>query len=350
MAEFHDEFKDILTQYIYGLRPTPSGWLKTNCQLCHLRGHNADQKQRFGILFSPGGAVGANCFNCGFSASWQPGQELSRGMVFLLNGIGVPKSDVDKLRFNAFVNKSNVHSFGGGILKGSITEKWRPVEEPMPDCHTIRFWLQNNCDDENFIKVVEYAISRNILDIDKMAWTPHKDFMFNKRLTIPYYYRGELVGWTGRLAFGGGSAPKYHNNMPVNFIYGLDDQDDYDKKYVIINEGVIDAIVTDGIGVLHNNINDEQAAVINKVPAQKILCPDRDASGDGLIEIAIENKWAVAFPNWRRDDKGRIIKDASQAAERYGHILTIKSIIDTAETDSFAIRMKRKLDRNAYGY
>ena len=80
--------------------------------------------------------------------------------------------------------------------------------------------------------------------------------------------------------------------MPVNFIYGLDDQDDYDKKYVIINEGVIDAIVTDGIGVLHNNINDEQAAVINKVPAQKILCPDRDASGDGLIEIAIENKWA----------------------------------------------------------
>jgi hypothetical protein len=75
-----------------------------------------------------------------------------------------------------------------------------------------------------------------------------------------------------------------------------------------------------------------------------------DKDGDDLIEIAIKHRWAVAFPNWGRNDHGKPVKDAGEAAEIYGDLLTIKSIIDSRETDAQDIRIKRKMDRMDYGY
>ena len=112
----------------------------------------------------------------------------------------------------------------------------------------------------------------------------------------------------------------------------------------------MDAVITDGIGLLHNKINPDQVALLNSLPAQKILCPDRDKDGYGLIETAIENKWSVAFPKWGRNAQGKPVKDAAEAAEIYGQLLTIKSIIDSRESDSFKIRINRKLDESNYGY
>jgi hypothetical protein len=44
------------------------------------------------------------------------------------------------------------------------------------------------------------------------------------------------------------------------------------------------------------------------------------------------------------------VKDAGEAAELYGDLLTIKSIIDSRETVAQDIRIKRKMDRIEYGY
>jgi hypothetical protein len=341
--------KETLQQYLHGVKHTPSGWNKRNCPMCVTRGHKPDTRERFGIYYSTDGAIALNCFNCGFSTSWQNGRTLSRKFIQLLQTIGVPQADVDKLKFEAFRQKHNIEARNEIKLKGSITKKW-VKKDFLPDCYSIRTWLENDCTDKDFLQVANYALERRILDIDKMYWTPHREFFYNKRLVIPFFYKDEIVGWTGRISHNvEKSIPKYYTDMPPSFIYGLDDQRDYDKKYVIINEGVLDAIVTDGIAVLHNDINKDQAAIINALPGQKILCPDRDRSGEELVEIAIENKWAVAFPNWGKDRKGHVIKDASSAVEIYGHLLTIKSIIDTAETDSFAIRTKRKMDSLTYG-
>ena len=112
----------------------------------------------------------------------------------------------------------------------------------------------------------------------------------------------------------------------------------------------MDAVITDGIGLLHNKINPDQVSLVNSLPGQKILCPDRDKDGYGLIEMAIENKWSVAFPHWGRNADGKPVKDAAEAAELFGQLLTIKSIIDSTESDSFKIRVKRKLDQSNYGY
>ena len=345
-----ENIRESVHQHIGPLKGTPSGWRKRNCMLCHHRGHNPDKRERFGLYESTDGSITVNCFNCGFMTGWKPHTQLGKKMVFFLQNIGVPREDIDKLRFEAFREANDVET-KSIKLAGSITGKWKPVKNLPKDLKSIKEWAEEGCDDKNFLRVVEYAIGRNIFDPEKLFWSPDKDHSFNRRLTIPYFYRGDIVGWTGRIITNGANqATKYHTYMPQQYIYGLDNQQDYDKKFIIISEGVLDALITDGVGVLHNKIHENQAALINNLPGTKIFCPDRDKDGDALIESAIENKWYVSFPKWGKDSKGNIIKDAAHAAEVYGHLLTIKSIIESRENDSYNIRIKRKMDRIDYGY
>ena len=345
-----ENLRDSIKQHIGPLKNTPSGWRKRNCMLCHHYGHNPDKRERFGYFESPDGSVTVNCFNCGFMTGWKPHTQLGKKMAFFLTNIGVPQEDINKLRFEAFREANDVET-KALKLTGSITGKWKPVKHLPKDLKSIQEWAEAGCEDKDFQRVVEYAYNRNILDTQKMFWSPDKDNFFNKRLTIPYFYEDEIVGWTGRVATDGDTKiTKYHTHMPPQYIYGLDNQRDYDKEYIIISEGIIDALITDGIGVLHNKIHENQAALINALPGTKILCPDRDKDGDELIETAIENKWHVAFPTWGKDSNGRIVKDAGHAAEVYGHLLTVKSIIDSREKDSYNIRIKRKMDKMNNGY
>lgn len=275
---------------------------------------------------------------------------LGDKMVFFLGALGVPEEDVKRLKFETFREASNIKT-KGFTLKGSITAKWHEIDL-VKGCQPLRFWIENECDDKDFLAAVSYIDKRNLLDIDKVYWTPNKRRLFNKRFVFPFFYKGKIVGYTGRLSKDSAdkSIPKYLSEMPPSFIYGIDGQQDHKQKFIIVNEGITDAVVTDGIGVLHNKINTDQATLINSLPGTKILCPDRDKDGDELIEIAIENKWYVAFPNWGRDATGGPVKDASKAAELYGQLLTLKSIVDSREKDSHAIRIKRKLDRMTHGY
>ena len=273
---------------------------------------------------------------------------LGYKIIFFLTALGVAEEDVKRLKFETFREANNIRSTEFK-LKGAITAKWHEIEL-IEDCHPMRFWIENDCKDKDFLKAIEYTDSRSLLDIDKVYWTPSKKRMFNKRFIFPFFYKGKIVGYTGRLSGEPPSknVPKYLTEMPPSYIYGIDDQQD--KKYIIVNEGMTDAVVTDGIGVLHNKINADQINLINSLPGQKILCPDRDKDGHELIQIAAENKWAVAFPNWGRNKKGEPVKDASEAVELYGHLLTLKSIIDSRTKGSHAIRMKRKLDKVKHGY
>jgi len=317
--------------------------------LCHLRGHGADRRERFGLFESPDGSITVNCFNCGFMTGWKPHAQLGKKMVFLLQTINVPQEDISKLRFEAFREANDVES-KALKLKGAITGKWKAVENLPKDLKTITEWADEGCTDKYFLQAVEYAEKRNILDPDKLCWSPSKDRFFNKRIVIPYFYNDEIVGWSGRVTSDTTKATKYDTFMPPQYIYGLDNQRDYDKEFIIISEGIFDAFITDGVGALHNKLHPDQAALIDALPGTKILCPDRDKDGDTLIETAIEHKWHVAFPNWGKDKDGNVIKDASNAAEVYGHLLTTKSIIDSRERDSYTIRIRRKMDKVNNGY
>jgi len=338
-----DDIRNILKSHLGVLRSTPNGWQSRNCPMCISRGHNADSRSRFGIKFPIEGGVKASCFNCGFLASWQPGWDFPAPLGQLMHTLGVSEIDVKRLKFQVYKEKHSIlsHETGEYVFKKPVTEQW--VTKPFPDgTFPISQWVKMDCQDRAFLKVLEYAYWRGIRDFDNVYWCPSKEKQYDKRLIFPFYYDNKIVGWSGRYYLNTASKqiPKYLNMMPESYIYNLDHQKSYQRKCVILTEGMMDAYFVDGVGALHSTLNDDQIHLLNSLQKTIIVCPDRDNDGDTLVEIAKQNKWKVSFPKWHGD-----VKDTSDAVQRYGKIVTIKSILDNATANPLEIEVKRKFDK-----
>lgn len=332
---------------IGSLKSAPKGWLKRNCMLCHTQGHGKDTRSRFGIQFNPN-SIAMNCFNCGFSAGYTEGGDLTKAMKFFLRQIHVGEDFIKQLEFEIFKEKNRLKEIRDGenspdpeVRLKTLFQKWNPMELPA-DSLKVMDWLEYGNKDKNFMKVVEYAISRHIYDLDKFYWTPIREHNLNQRLIIPYYFRGNIVGFTSRLCYDSEdkSIPKYYQQCPLDFVYNLDSYEDWSRKYAIVNEGVLDAWAVDGISTL-GEIGQAQIDIINRLQKEVIICPDRDKKGWGLVKAAIDNGWSVSFPKWSKD-----IKDAAKASEKYGRLLTTHSIISSAVSGKEKIQLTWDIEQN----
>lgn len=338
------KLEDIIRSHVVGLKPTPSGWHKANCPMCGHRGHRPDRRERFGLLPQPTG-FGMNCFNCGFGARWEQGHDLSRDLREFLRVVGVPGPDIDALVFEAYVNRHNIQGVTPRALVGNPQTFW--VSQPLPDnTHSVSHWLSQGCEHPDLISVAEYALSRGVEDLGLVSWSHSDGHFMRKRLLIPFTWRGRTVGFTGRMV--GSEANRrnrYYHEIPRHFVYNLDPQASYQRRYTIVTEGVFDALLTDGVSTLGNKVSVEQAHIINTLHTEKVVCPDRDRDGEGLVEAAIEHGWSVSFPPWERG-----VKDAGDAVMRYGRLFTVYSILNNSVSDPDKIRLWRRMDLEKYGY
>jgi len=227
------------------------------------------------------------------------------------------------------------------VLREDVTKTWKEVELPK-DSMTISEWARMGCSDANFIKVIKYLESRSLLYPDDFYWTPSTDKMYNKRVIVPYYYEGKLVGFTGRYAGepANKKLPKYMDTKPASYILNLDAQKDPLRKYVILGEGVFDSYVTDGIAIMGNEPSADQISIINKLGKEIIVVPDKDKAGQVLFNVAVKEGWSISTPKW-----GRGIKDPAKATEKYGRILTVQTIIEARDKSAFAAKLKRQMDK-----
>jgi DNA primase len=115
-------------------------------------------------------------------------------------------------------------------------------------------------------------------------------------------------------------------------VYGLDRQS-RNREMVIVTEGQLDAIVTDGCATGRNNINDDQADILKSLEKQIIVLPDRDEAGKQMCKSAIRHGFSVSFPEWKD------CKDASDALTKYGRLYTIRSIINSVEKNPTKIEL-----------
>lgn len=342
-----DVLKDSILQNIGPLKDAPKSWKKRNCMLCHTQGHGKDTRNRFGIQFNPQ-SIAIHCFNCGFNASFIEGKDLSKSFKFFLNQLHINEELIKQIEFEIFKQKKNLVSIREGdeiedkeTKFKTLFQKWKQIELPT-DSLSIKTWLEYGLTDINFLRVVNYALDRHIFDLENFYWTPITEHNLHQRLLIPYYYNKKIVGFTSRLCYDTKEKiiPKYYQQCPTDFVYNLDPQQDWLRKYVIVTEGVLDAWVVDGVGIL-GEVNQDKADIINRLQKEIIVCPDRDKKGWDLVEIAIENDWKVSFPKWDLD-----IKDAAQAAKKYGRLLTTYSIISSAITGKEKIKIRWDVESN----
>lgn len=307
-------------------KTSPKGWISFNAPCCHHNGERPDTRQRGGLMANADGGVSYHCFNCKFKTSWQPGRQLTHKYRKLLRWLHVPDETINKLALQVLRENEGV------VSKEHIVElpKFEPRELPkdavkISECETVNKF---------FIRVVEYMRSRQLyLEDYDFYWT--NDLSMRDRLIIPFHHEGKIVGYTAR-SVDSDKRPKYLASEPEGFVFNLDAQT-FDKQFVLVHEGPIDAIYTDGTALLGSEINDQQALLINRLNKDVIVVPDRDKAGKRLVEDAISRGWHVSMPEWEAD-----INDTGQAVERYGRLYALYSIIKAAESSPLKNRLRAK--------
>lgn len=338
--------KDLILSNVGKLKTASKGWQSRNCMLCVARGHSRDTRGRFGLKFENNG-ITCNCFNCGYSAHWDEGADLSASFKFLLRNIGADDMLIKSLEFEIYKQRHSLENTASTTSTNkeskirNLFNKW-PKKSLPDDTLSITTWLESGCTDTDLLQVAEYALSRKITTLDEFYWCPDKKNHLNKRLIIPYYYKETIVGFTARYVVDTSdkTIPKYYQSCPPDFVYNIDSQDDWNRKYLIVTEGVLDAWAVDGVGTL-GEINQEKVDIIRRLQKDVIVCPDRDRSGKHLVDAAIANGWAVSFPRWDVD-----IKDAAKASERYGRLLTVQSIVMSSISNKDRIQLQWDIEES----
>ena len=328
----------ILTSLPANRKKTPSGWISFNAPCCVHNGETADKKKRGGIMTSADGTISYHCFNCGFKANYTIGRKLNQKMRTFMGYINIPEDTIRKMAIEAMREEE-------GDVKYEQKKFVTFSKKELPkNAHKLEVWLEKyvakDLTEPQWQKIdalLNYLKSRGIgPDWYDFMYSPDQHWDVNKRLLIPFYWRGDVVGFTGRM-FEQSDKVKYYTDVQPGYVFNMDAQD-WTRKFVIVTEGPFDAITVSGVSILGSEINDIQKELINNLNRQVIVVPDRDAPGEKLINQATEFGWSVAFPEWEDG-----VDDVADAVLKYGRLFTIQSILKTTESSKLKIDLKRKM-------
>jgi hypothetical protein len=317
---------DILAVVPGKKRQTTGGWYSFNAICCHHRGHKPDKRMRAGIILTSGDNWTYSCFNCGFKCGFTPGHQFSKNTKLLLEWSGVDKGQIDRWSFQNYANK-NIYE---------IARESRPIVITFDKKILPEDSVPININDPDHKAQCDYIRSRGL---DPMGFRYHitpaaKREHDRHRIIIPYYYNGELVGYTSR--YYDGTGPKYISEQQRGYVFNYDAQT-YDANACILVEGQFDAISIGGCAYLHSTISDEQARLVSKLNREVIVVPDRDATGMSVCERAFDLGYRVSIPDWSSD-----IKDVNDAVKKYGRLPTLLSILEASTSSRIIVEMKRK--------
>jgi hypothetical protein len=330
----------ILNSLPAGKKKTPSGWTSFNAPCCVYNGESQDKKKRGGIMTTADGTLSYHCFNCGYKANYTIGRKLNFKMRQFMSWIGISEETVRKLAIEAM----RYEEVDITVTKKRFIE-FKKKELPK-NSHSLDYWLEKyvgkDLTDTQYNKIdqlLNYLKSRGVEpNWYDFYYSPDQTADFNRRVIVPFYWKGDLVGYTGRLFDTRNKETKYWTETQPGYVFNIDAQD-WSRKFVIVTEGPFDAITISGVSILGSEINDIQRELIEGLGKKVIVVPDRDAPGQKLIDQALEFGWGVAFPEWRKG-----VDDVADAVLQYGRLFTMQSILKTAETSKLKIDLKRKIN------
>lgn len=330
----------IVLDYVKTLIPvnwksSPSGWTSGNCPMCIQNGQaRPDTKGRGGFFFEEE-KFQYNCFNCNYKTGFNIGGKITGRLEKLMRTLGAPENEIQKLKIELLREADVAELLIRKEQKQSLVINWDEISLP----ENTKPFADYETPQEKFVEAATYLHERGFNPMDNrfMYSTTKAHGRMNNRIVIPFKYKSKVVGYTARwIGTPPDNMPKYYNKQPKkDFVYGLDSQTQ-DKEIVIVTEGQLDAIITDGVAIGSNNCNNEQANIIDNLNKRVIVLPDADSSGMRLVNAAIKFGWEVSFPEW--DD----CKDAGDAQMKYGRLFTVKTIIDSAIKNSTKIKIVAK--------
>ena len=299
-------------------KQTASGWISFNAPCCIHRGDTQDKRSRGGIKTSDAG-WSYHCFNCGYTASFVLGRNLTFKARKLLQWMNVPTEEIERINLESLKHKS---------IEGLLGERQTIVNQlqsivfedrdlPM-DTHPLNEAAE------------EYLRKRCVaLDYPFLYKT-----MPRPGIVIPFTHDNQVVGHTTR--FLDDRTPRYIQDIQHGYVFGTDLQKDTWQSVIVV-EGVFDALSINGLAVLHAEINDAQVRLIRSLGREVIVVPDHDEAGMKLVDRAVELGWSVSMPDWPAD-----VKDVNDAVIRWGRLATLLTIMQARETSRIKIELRKK--------
>jgi len=300
-------------------KQTASGWISFNAPCCIHRGDTQDKRQRGGIKPGTDGSWSYHCFNCGFTASFVVGRTLTFKARKLLSWMNVPSEEIERINLESLRHKN---------MEGLLTDRQRVANQ-----------LQS-------IKFEDRDLPADTLELNDPAQAylrarnAPSDYPFLYKtmprpgVVIPFTYDGQVVGHATR--FLDDRTPRYINDTQQGYVFGTDLQH-ADWRYVIVVEGVFDALSVGGLAVLHADINDAQVRLIRSLDKEVIVVPDQDSAGMKLVDRAVELGWSVSMPEWPAD-----VKDVNDAVIKYGKLIALITILQARESSKIKIELRKK--------
>jgi hypothetical protein len=299
-------------------RPSASGWVSFNAPCCEHNGESRDRRSRGGIKTSDAG-WSYHCFNCGYTASFIIGRTLSFKARKLMSWLGVPAEEIERI---------NLESLRHRNMECLLSDRQRVANQ----LQSIEFEDRDLPADTMPLSAAaqSYLQARNMpVDYPFLYKT-----MPRPGVVIPFTYDSQVVGHATR--FLDDRTPRYINDTQPGYVFGTDLQG-RDWRYVLVVEGVFDALSIGGLAVLHADINDAQARLIRSLDREVVVVPDQDAAGMRLVDRAVELGWSVSMPDWPAE-----VKDVNDAVIRWGRLATLITIMQARETSPIKIKLRKK--------
>jgi hypothetical protein len=308
-------------------RRSPSGWYTFNAPCCIHNGETPDKRKRGGLI-TDGEDWSYHCFNCGFKTRFERGRPLSLKSKNLLKWLGVDEDTIQRINMDSIrhkkiydVAKERAEAHDKIVQQNIFFDK---VELPT----TARNIM--SCDQW----AIDYLKNDRGLDYHEYPFkvTPQETGRKKNRIMIPYMYAGDVVGWTSRYL--DDRLPKYINECSSpGYVFGLDMQED-DWDFIIVTEGPFCAISIRGVAVLHNEISEQQQAILRRQGKEVIVVPDQDKPGLVLAEQALEAGFSLSIPDWPDD-----VHDVNEAIQVLGKLGTLLSIIGNKTSSKIKARV-----------
>ncbi len=319
---------DILSYLPAKRKQTASGWISVNAPCCVHNGESSDRRQRGGIKITDQG-WSWHCFNCGFTASFILGRNLSFKARRLLTWLNVPQEEIERINLESLRHRSvqgilDDRQRTANVVQGiEFEDRELPEEFALIDANmSVHYqYLRDRCVPEDY-------------PMGMIHGRPDDKFSRRQGVIIPFTYDGRIVGHTRR--FFDDHNPRYVHDLQPGYVFGTDLQRP-DWQHAIVVEGVFDALSISGLAVLHADISDAQARLIRSLGREVTVVPDQDAAGMKLVDRALELGWAVSIPEWPES-----CKDVNDAVKLFGRLGTLLTIMQARETSKIKIEIRKK--------
>ena len=321
-----EKLEDLIREKIpFG--PTDSrGFHSLKCQCCN------DYKVRAGFKFELGNIV-YNCWNCSTTCVFEElSGKISKKFRSVLNDYGITDTEISAVINTAFFNKPEVENdviTMSSLMK--VNTQTAPIKLPE---NSIRLGgTEEHLEIQ--IPLLEYLESRKVPQDYPMYFCLNE--RFKNRVIIPFYRNGKVIYWQARSILSG--EKKRYDNSPnprEAVMFNMDELGRYSTEPLFVSEGVFDALMFNGIGLLGSKLTEAKKKLLHESTRRKIFIIDKDKNGEHLANEVIKNGWEIAFVPDGADDLNTCV-------QRFGKIWTayhlMKNLPKNADEAQLAIRI-----------